>query len=238
MSFPNLDDSYLQFVAGLLDDTDPNPVMKQPDEPDDFLPSHAEFFGVRDRAFSWDLGFEEQIHADAMIAAEQMKTSYNRKRANSKIDIKNILEPDEKKVIVPEVREPLSKKSCNEDVVAKVQLESGSGVTTVMPTCGSSSLENPETPDNFKIGAYTKLERRALIEKFRAKKKRRVWRKQIKYDCRKRLADTRPRVKGRFVSRKEKDLCSDADSESTHNGDVDMLEMGAYDDDSMHSPSS
>ena len=29
----------------------------------------------------------------------------------------------------------------------------------------------------------------------------RIWRKQIKYDCRKRLADTRPRVKGRFVSR-------------------------------------
>jgi len=54
---------------------------------------------------------------------------------------------------------------------------------------------------NVRIGAYTKEERRAIIEKFRAKKRRRVWRKQIKYDCRKRLADTRPRVKGRFVSR-------------------------------------
>ena len=53
------------------------------------------------------------------------------------------------------------------------------------------------------IGIYTRDERRQLIEKFRAKKQRRIWRKQIKYDCRKRLAETRPRVKGRFVSKKE-----------------------------------
>ena len=53
------------------------------------------------------------------------------------------------------------------------------------------------------IGIYTREERRQLIEKFRKKKQNRIWRKQIKYDCRKRLAETRPRVKGRFVSKKE-----------------------------------
>jgi hypothetical protein len=56
-----------------------------------------------------------------------------------------------------------------------------------------------------RVGAYTKEERQVIIAKFRAKKMRRVWRKQIKYDCRKRLADTRPRVKGRFVSRKDRE---------------------------------
>lgn len=52
-----------------------------------------------------------------------------------------------------------------------------------------------------RVGAYTKEQRKVLIANFRAKRQRRVWRKQIKYDCRKKLADTRPRVKGRFVSR-------------------------------------
>ena len=111
------------------------------------------------------------------------------------------------------------------DTVATVQLESGSGTTTVMP------VFTPECDSmNVKIGAYTREERQILIEKFRAKKKRRVWRKQIKYDCRKRLADTRPRVKGRFVSRKEKDGNSDGDSESMNNVEAE-IDMGNYEDD-------
>jgi hypothetical protein len=77
-----------------------------------------------------------------------------------------------------------------------------------------------------RVGAYTKEERQAIIAKFRAKKMRRVWRKQIKYDCRKRLADTRPRVKGRFVSRKERESQAAAgkDGDDAASGD------GEYDD--------
>lgn len=56
-----------------------------------------------------------------------------------------------------------------------------------------------------RIGAYTKEERKQRIERFRMKKLNRIWKKQIKYDCRKRLADTRPRIKGRFVSRSSND---------------------------------
>jgi hypothetical protein len=70
-----------------------------------------------------------------------------------------------------------------------------------------------ENPAEIRIGAYTKLERKLRIERFRAKKHRRVWKKQIKYDCRKKLADTRPRIKGRFVSRK-----GDGDSEEGSGG--------------------
>lgn len=66
-----------------------------------------------------------------------------------------------------------------------------------------------------RVGAYTKEERQVIIAKFRAKKMRRVWRKQIKYDCRKRLADTRPRVKGRFVSRKEREGEQDEGKDTT-----------------------
>lgn len=56
-----------------------------------------------------------------------------------------------------------------------------------------------------RVGAYTLEERAALVAKFHAKRGRRIWRKKIKYDCRKKLADKRPRLKGRFVTQEELD---------------------------------
>jgi len=49
------------------------------------------------------------------------------------------------------------------------------------------------------IGAYTPNARKIRLQKFHEKRKKRIWKKSIKYDCRKKLADDRPRIKGRFV---------------------------------------
>ena len=52
---------------------------------------------------------------------------------------------------------------------------------------------------NGRIGIYTREERNIIIQKFYEKRKRRVWKKKIRYHCRKNLADRRVRIKGRFV---------------------------------------
>jgi len=52
-------------------------------------------------------------------------------------------------------------------------------------------------------GIYSRAERRAKLERYRAKKNRRTFSKKILYACRKSFADSRPRVGGRFVPLKD-----------------------------------
>ena len=53
-----------------------------------------------------------------------------------------------------------------------------------------------------KVGTISLEERRAKIEKYLQKRSRRTYGKKVFYACRKRVADTRVRVKGRFVTKK------------------------------------
>ncbi|KAG5189871.1 CCT motif-domain-containing protein, partial [Tribonema minus] len=56
------------------------------------------------------------------------------------------------------------------------------------------------------VGAYSPESRRRRLERFLEKRKHRVWTKTVKYDVRKNFADTRMRVKGRFVKKDDEAL--------------------------------
>ena len=56
------------------------------------------------------------------------------------------------------------------------------------------------------IGAYSPDARKKRIQRFLEKRKKRVWTKKVKYDVRKNFADSRMRVKGRFVKKEDEEL--------------------------------
>lgn len=61
-------------------------------------------------------------------------------------------------------------------------------------------VQQPGGPDDvITIGIYTRAERAAKIARFRQKRERRNFSKRVLYGSRKRFADSRPRVGGRFV---------------------------------------
>ncbi|XP_058772955.1 zinc finger protein CONSTANS-LIKE 5-like [Vicia villosa] len=66
-------------------------------------------------------------------------------------------------------------------------------------TCDSQT----EEAKLLKVGRYSLEERKQKISKYRAKRKQRKFNKIIKYECRKTLADSRTRIRGRFARNDE-----------------------------------
>lgn len=79
--------------------------------------------------------------------------------------------------------------------------------TTLLPSAAAAATTTTFSMDllnkDGRIGIYLPEARKARIARFHEKRARRIWRKRIKYDCRKKLADSRPRIKGRFVKRSD-----------------------------------
>ena len=65
-----------------------------------------------------------------------------------------------------------------------------------------NGLLHVERPDGW-VGAYSPESRKMRIERFMEKRNHRVWKKSVKYDVRKNFADSRLRVKGRFVKKED-----------------------------------
>ena len=93
-------------------------------------------------------------------------------------------------------------------------LSNSAQMATLPSSLSGGNSSNAQSPPTFqmellnkdgRIGIYLPEARRLRIARFHAKRKMRIWRKRIKYDCRKKLADSRPRIKGRFVKRSDMD---------------------------------
>jgi hypothetical protein len=80
----------------------------------------------------------------------------------------------------------------------------GAGATRTFGGIDSAKGKDGQK-QNF-VGAYSPDSRRKRIEKFLDKRQKRVWRKEVKYDVRKNFADSRLRVKGRFVKKEDEQL--------------------------------
>ena len=82
------------------------------------------------------------------------------------------------------------------------------GLATEMNDGANTKSRSPSTPggnaDTEKfIGKYSPNERYKRLLRFYMKRDRRVWTKKVKYDVRKNFADSRVRVKGRFVRKED-----------------------------------
>ncbi|MCL7041811.1 hypothetical protein MKW94_016720 [Papaver nudicaule] len=71
-----------------------------------------------------------------------------------------------------------------------------------------------------KVGRYSAEERKERIERYRSKRNQRNFTKKIKYACRKTLADSRPRVRGRFMRNEEPEepteICFGSQNDHVH----------------------
>jgi len=87
-----------------------------------------------------------------------------------------------------------------------------------LPRFPQSDLRIPKP--GKRIGRLTFEERQQKIRRYRAKRSKRIWQKRINYSCRKRVADNRIRIKGRFVSKEEAQQL-----EKTHKSEEDEIKV-------------
>lgn len=102
----------------------------------------------------------------------------------------------------------------DENVEQEYVVVSGSGRPrslsdpNIQITFDTNGLMNLISPPDW-VGAYSPRSRKLRVQRFVEKRDRRVWVKKVKYDVRKNFADSRLRVKGRFVKKEDESLMRD-----------------------------
>lgn len=89
----------------------------------------------------------------------------------------------------------------------KRALSTGPRTSSPPGPSSASSGKPPERPEALAgyIGNYSPEARKERIQRFMEKRKNRVWTKKVKYDVRKNFADSRIRIKGRFVKKEDEE---------------------------------
>ncbi|KAG8068379.1 hypothetical protein GUJ93_ZPchr0005g15567 [Zizania palustris] len=98
------------------------------------------------------------------------------------------------------------------------------------PLSGDSCSQEVGGPFSQKVGRYSAEERKERIERYRVKRHQRNFHKKITYACRKTLADSRPRVQGRFArnAETEGEAVVGMETEAYSNGNGNGYEYCAY----------
>lgn len=166
---------------------------------------------IFDPASFQDGGIHEKNAIMKVNAAKQLETTPPSLLADPGLAVPNQARSSSMKPMIPGRSVPMSSTEPNL-VVDSTDIDNGQLAT--LPSGLTMGNANGNTPATFqmellnkdgRIGIYLPEARRARIARFHAKRKMRIWRKRIKYDCRKKLADSRPRIKGRFVKRSDMD---------------------------------
>lgn len=167
---------------------------------------------------------QNSSECDALMGGKNSKkntaTATNSKskagQTKTKKDKKDSSPPTKKKDRKPYTRkkdkaESSKKKGDGKDDDEPKEVQSGLGrprsmsdpnLTVRLDEHGLLDVKGPEGW----VGAYSPTSRELRINKFLAKRNHRVWVKKVKYDVRKNFADSRLRVKGRFVKKEDEML--------------------------------
>mmetsp|Transcript_30885 Transcript_30885/g.75491 ORF Transcript_30885/g.75491 Transcript_30885/m.75491 type:complete len:236 (-) Transcript_30885:107-814(-) len=75
------------------------------------------------------------------------------------------------------------------------------------PARGRNTTASTSPPKDLGVDTRTveqkRADRKEALLRYKEKKRNRTFKKTVRYECRKQLADSRPRVKGRFVKKNE-----------------------------------
>ena len=97
----------------------------------------------------------------------------------------------------------LSKTDCGKAPLIIEKRERNFDIFSLKSVKPQSELHQSNDEPSKMIGNLTAKERKEKIEKYQEKRKHRIWNKKTSYDCRKKVADKRLRIKGRFVTREQ-----------------------------------
>ncbi|KAH6783308.1 hypothetical protein C2S52_008267 [Perilla frutescens var. hirtella] len=127
----------------------------------------------------------------------------------------------------PESSSGQMRRVCSTGDLQKISMQT----RTVLSSSPLSTEKSFMEEANFKVGRYSAEERKEKIDRYRAKRTQRNFNKTIKYACRKTLADTRPRIRGRFARNDEAGEIPKASMFHRYEDDDDLWMEGYEEDD-------